>query len=94
MQMRAPEIMRFWRIWLNVRDVSNLDSNIPRWEVPSRSKTSGDGRNLPSTASHPIVEVEDVGLNLISRPVFRQLCHLNHVKDAAGITFALLDKEM
>ena len=55
---------------------------------------SGDGRNLPSTASDPIVEVEDMGLNLISYPVFRQLRHLDHVKDAAGITFAVLDKEM
>jgi hypothetical protein len=92
--MRALEIMRFWRIRLSVLNVSNLESNIPRWKSAEPINCQRKGGNLPSTAPHPIVEVEDMGLNLISRPIFRQLCHLDHVKDATGIAFAALDKEM
>ena len=45
-------------------------------------------------ASHAVIEIQDVRLDLVSRIVPREMGHLEHVNDAAGISVAPFDQLM
>jgi hypothetical protein len=42
--------------------------------------------------SHPVIEIEDVHLDLVSGVVTREMRHLQHVNDAARISVAPFDQ--
>jgi len=48
--------------------------------------------NISIPAPHPVVEIKNVRLDLISGEVTRKVGHLQHVNDAARISVAPFDK--
>jgi hypothetical protein len=60
-----------------------------------RSNRSCDASDTPRrTPSHPIIEIQNVGLDLIAHAVPGKVCHFEHLQDAARITLTPLNERV
>jgi hypothetical protein len=52
------------------------------------------GIDASLTAPHPVVKIQDVGLDLVAHPIPGEMRHLQHVDETSRVALAPFDQRM